>query len=52
MSDIDKVLDVGGFHVKQCISSEQSDEKENPSEVAIGGESLWLPQEDMFTFKI
>ena len=52
MSDIDKVLDVGGFHVKQCISSEQSDVIENPSEVAIGGESLWLPQEDMFTFKI
>ena len=52
MSDIDEVLDVGGFHVKQWISSEQSDVKENPSEVTIGGESqvekvlgaVWLPQ--------
>ena len=60
MSDIDEVLDVGGFHVKQWISSEQSDVKENPSEVTIGGKSqvekvlgaMWLPQEDMFTFKI
>ena len=52
MSDIDEVLDVGGFHVKQWISSEQSDVKENPSEVTIGGKSqvekvlgaVWLPQ--------
>ena len=60
MSDIDEVLDVGGFHVKQWISSEQSDVKENPREVTIGVESpvekvsgtVWLPKEDMFTFKI
>ena len=60
MSDIGEVLDVGGFHVKQWISSEQSDVKENPSEVTTGGKSqvekvlgaVWLPQEDMFTFKI
>ena len=60
MSNIDEVLHVGGFHVKQWISSEQSDVKDNPSEVTIGGESqvekvlgaVWLPREDMFTFKI
>ena len=60
MSDIHGVLNVGGFHVKLWISSEQSDVKQNPSEVTIGGESLvekvlgtvWLPQEDMFTFTI
>ena len=60
MSDIDEVLDVSGFHVKQGISSEQSEVKENPSEVTIGGENqvekvlgtVWLPREDMFTFKI
>lgn len=60
MSDIHGVLNVGGFHVKLWISSAQSHVKENPSEVTIGGESLvekvlgtvWLPQEDMFTFTI
>ena len=60
MSNIDEVHHVGGFYVKQWISSEQSDVKENPSEVTIGGESqvekvlraVWLPREDMFTFKI
>ena len=60
MSDIDEVLYVSGFNVKQGISSEQSDVKENRSEVTIGGESqvekvlgtVWLPREDMFTFKI
>lgn len=39
MSNIDEVLDVGSFHVKQWNSSEQSAVKENPSEVTIGGES-------------
>ena len=60
MSDIDEVLYVSGFNVKQGISSEQSDVKENRSEVTIGGESqvekvlgtVWLPREDMFTFEI
>ena len=60
MSDIHGVLNVGSFHVKLWISSTQSHVKENPSEVTIGGESLvekvlgtvWLPQEDMFTFTI
>ena len=60
LSDIHGVLNVGGFHVQLWISSAQSDVKENPSEVTIGGESLvekvlgtvWLPQEDMFTFTI
>ena len=33
MSDIDEVLDVSGLHVKQWISSEQSDISENPSKV-------------------
>ena len=60
MSDIDDVLEAGGFHVKQWISSAQSGAKEGQSEVVLGGQShvekvlgtVWLPQEDLFTFKI
>ena len=58
MSDEDDVLEAGSFHVKQWISSRQTGE--NQGEVVFRGQNhvekvlgtVWLPQEDLFTFKI
>ena len=60
ISDVDEVLEAGGFKVKRWISNAALDCKERPEEVVLGGEShtekvlgtVWLPKEDKFSFKI
>ena len=60
ISDVDEVLEAGGFKVKKWISKATLDSKERPEEVVLGGEShteevlgtVWLPKEDKFSFKI
>ena len=60
ISDVDGVLEAGGFKVKKWISNAALDAKERPEEVVLGGENhaekvlgtVWLPKEDKFSFKI
>lgn len=59
-TEVDEILETGGFHVKQWISSSQANATEEPNEVVLGGQShvekvlgtVWLPEKDNFTFKI
>ena len=54
------ILETGGFHVKQWISSSQANATEESNEVVLGGQShaekvvgtVWPPEKDTFTFKI
>ena len=39
MSDVDDVLEAGGFHVNQWISSVQTGAEEDQGEVVLGGQS-------------
>ena len=58
--EVDEILETGGFHVKQWISSSQANATEEPNEVVLGSQShvgkvlgtVWLPEKDTFTFKI
>ena len=58
--EVDEILETGGFHVKQWISSSQAYATGEPNEVVLGGQShvekvlgtVWLPEKDTFTFKI
>ena len=37
--EVEDILETGGFHVKQWISSSQSNASEEPNEVVLGGQS-------------
>lgn len=59
-SSIDKVLKTGGFHVKKWDSNATLAMDINSEEVVLGSEAetervlgtVWLPGDDMLTFKI
>lgn len=61
-SDIDEVLDAGGFRVKEWISNIPLKVKESPGEVVLGEDqdnnmqkvlgTVWHPKEDQFSFKV
>ena len=54
--EVDKILETGGFHVKQWISSSQANATEQPNEVVLGHQShvenilgtAWLPEKRYF----
>ncbi len=61
-SDIDEVLDAGGFHVKEWVSNAPLNDEGRKEEVVLGQNSandtqkvlgtVWHPQEDKFSFKV
>ena len=61
-SDIDEVLDAGGFHIKEWISNAPLNDEGQKEEVVFGQSSandtqkvlgtVWHPQEDKFSFKV
>lgn len=59
-SSIDKVLETGGFHVQKWVSNANLADDSNSEEVVLGSETemeqvlgtVWLPEDDMLTFKI
>ena len=61
-SDIDEILDAGGFHVKEWISNASLNEKSQKGEVVLGQDhesdaqkvlgTVWHPQEDKLSFKV
>ena len=38
IKEVDEILETGGFHVKQWISSSQANATEEPNEVVLGGQ--------------
>ncbi|XP_028405249.1 uncharacterized protein LOC114527754 [Dendronephthya gigantea] len=62
ISDIDEVLDAGGFRIKEWISNAPLTDKESKEEVILGTNeennvqkvlgTVWHPQEDQFSFAV
>ena len=62
ISNIDEVLDAGGFHIKEWISNAPLNDKESRDEVVLGANeesnmqkvlgTIWHPKQDQFSFAV
>ena len=62
ISNIDEVLDAGGFHIKEWISNAPLTDKESRDEVVLGANketnvqkvlgTVWHPKQDQFSFAV